>query len=404
MRLSAFLLCLVFAIPSFAGKVITYTATSKVSQEDANNMAMAGVAKQIVSQVSTDQTLGKSETIKDGNTNFVETFSDITNVTSDLKLKGITVVPAKTDGKSFKATATMDMDELTADIQFQMKGIKQEIARRETAATAALKSRLYSDAATEILAAEGLVPQYEKLLQKLSAIYPINESHRLTHNIPEIHKNLASKLSSVKITGLTEVVSLKGDAPLEWNIQVVDNEGPLAKFPLAVNQGRSTLAQKKTDINGIAQFSVAKIDRSQGKNSINIIPDLPLGLLKEAGIGEALTISYTVEVSKCNIQLECTQSKSFCSALKNVLQKKNIFAGNEAGAPRIQAQFTATEKNTLNVGSSTMKSYNVEVSFQGAGIDFTTSAKGVGNDESSAVAAALKQMKLDALQSQLKCP
>ncbi|MCQ2060743.1 MAG: hypothetical protein MJY47_04050 [Fibrobacter sp.] len=404
MRLSVILLCLIIAIPSFAGKVITYTATSKVSQEDANNMAMAGVAKQIVSQVSTDQTLGKSETIKDGNTNFVETFSDITNVTSDLKLKGITVVPAKTDGKSFKATATLDMDELTADIQFQMKGIKQEIAHRETAAANAIKNHLYSDAAAEILTAEGLVPQYEKLVQKLGTIYPINESHRLTHNIPELHKNLVDKLSTIKITGPAAVITLKSDAPLEWNIQVVDNEGLVAKFPLVANQGRNTLAQKRTDANGIAQFSVAKTDRSQGKNSINIIPDIPLGFLKEAGIGEALTISYTVEVSKCNIQLECTQSKSFCSALKNILQKKNIFAGNEAGAPRVQAQYTATEKNTLNVGSSTMKSYNVEVSFQGASIDFTTSAKGVGNDESSAVAASLKQMKLDALQSQLKCP
>ena len=42
----AFLL-LSFSVAAFAGKVITYTASSEVSQEQANNTAIAGVAKQV---------------------------------------------------------------------------------------------------------------------------------------------------------------------------------------------------------------------------------------------------------------------------------------------------------------------------------------------------------------------
>ena len=39
------LLLLSLSVAAFAGKVITYTASSAVSQEEANNTAIAGVAK-----------------------------------------------------------------------------------------------------------------------------------------------------------------------------------------------------------------------------------------------------------------------------------------------------------------------------------------------------------------------
>ena len=42
-----FLFTLAFSISVFAGKVITYTASSAESQEQANNTAIAGVAKQV---------------------------------------------------------------------------------------------------------------------------------------------------------------------------------------------------------------------------------------------------------------------------------------------------------------------------------------------------------------------
>ena len=46
-------------IPAMAGKIVTYTATSTISQEDANNSAIAGVAKQVKSQITATQTLTK---------------------------------------------------------------------------------------------------------------------------------------------------------------------------------------------------------------------------------------------------------------------------------------------------------------------------------------------------------
>ena len=119
MKTSAILLALLTALPVFAGRIITYTAVSDKSQEEANNAAMAGVAKQIVVQVNSNQTLTKKEVKSKGNSTLDETFFSSNNVKSNLKLKGVKIETIKVS-KGYKATASLDMDEFTADIQFQM--------------------------------------------------------------------------------------------------------------------------------------------------------------------------------------------------------------------------------------------------------------------------------------------
>ena len=133
-------LFLLFVGTAFAGKVVTYTATSNVSQEEANNTAMAGVAKQISSRVQAKQTLEKKETTTAAKSSISENYRSQSNIESSIKIKGISVTPVKTD-KGYKATATLDMDEYTADIQFQMKSIKQDLANLESTTREGLQKR-----------------------------------------------------------------------------------------------------------------------------------------------------------------------------------------------------------------------------------------------------------------------
>ena len=143
MNIKSLILCACLAVvPSIAGKIVTYTATSTISQEDANNSAIAGVAKQVKSQITATQTLTKYEDITDGKSVLGETYRAKNNVKSNVVLKGVQVVPVKAD-KGFKATATLDMDEFTADLQFRLKTLKQEIANLEKSARKAIENRVY---------------------------------------------------------------------------------------------------------------------------------------------------------------------------------------------------------------------------------------------------------------------
>ena len=113
--------------PAFAGKVITYTAVSNESQEDANNMAMAGIAKQMSSQVTVNQQLSRQETTANGQSSISEKFLIQDQVKALVNIKGATITPIKVD-KGYKATATLDLDVFTADIQFKLQALKKELA------------------------------------------------------------------------------------------------------------------------------------------------------------------------------------------------------------------------------------------------------------------------------------
>ena len=68
------LLLLSLSVAAFAGKVITYTASSAVSQEEANNTAIAGVAKQVSSTVKADDKLYTEDVSACGKEKTTQTF------------------------------------------------------------------------------------------------------------------------------------------------------------------------------------------------------------------------------------------------------------------------------------------------------------------------------------------
>lgn len=401
MKLATAAIAFLFAVPVFAGKIITYTAVSAVSQEDANNAAMAGVAKQIVSQVSASLTVVKKETTKGGKTTLDETFFSSNNVKSNLKLKGITIVPEKTDPKKYKATATLDLDEFTADIQFKIKQIKDDVEKLEASARNALKNRLYGKAANDLQAAQDKLPEHERLLWQLSQIYPINDSHRLQHDLSDVESMLFAKLAGIKLQGPTETFALTKSEMPEWNVVVTDNQGPLPNFPLIAKQGRQTLAEKRTADNGAATFLLRKVNFETGPFSIIVLPNLPLGILKSTGLDQGIEVTYKVSRVRCDVRLICNKIANLCQATEEVLSKRSIFAVTDPNAPELSVEFTTTAKNTLTAGNNVMNSFDVGISIKGDKVNFSATNKGVGKNELDATIKAMQKTDFTDLQKQL---
>ncbi len=398
----ALLLMLLVMVPAFAGRVITYTASSNESQEDANNAAMAGVAKQIVSVVNASQAASKTEVSRDGKSSLDETFFSSNNVKSNIQLKGVSVIPVKTDGKSFKATATLDMDEFTADIQFQIKTIKMNVAKFEADARSALKDRRYGNAAKNLQAARELLPDYDKLVYKLSLVYPLNDSHRLVHQLPEVESMLIAKLSAVKMEGPTENFELTKPEMPEWNLRVYDDQGPLPEFPLIVKQGKLVLAEKRTSENGYATFLLRNVNFSSGPYVIDVVPNLPRDVAKAAGLEQPISISYRVNQKRCNIRLQCRQIANVCNSVEEALGKKSIFAVKDTAAPEIEFSISSTEKGSLTAGKNQLKSYDMSISLKGENVNFQTTTKGVGKNLTDATIKALQKTDFTSLQKQME--
>ena len=401
MKTFTVLLALLAALPAFAGRVITYTAVSERSQEEANNAAMAGVAKQIVAQVDSRQVITKKESRSGKNSNLDESFFSSNSVKSNIKLKGVKLESVRTE-KGYKATATLDMDEFTADIQFQMKRIREDVARLEASAREALKNRQYAKAANDLQSAQSMLPDYERLLWQLSKVYPLNDTQRLLHNLPEVEASLIAKLSKIKLKGPTETFALSSSEMPEWSVSVTDDQGPLPGFPLVARQGRQTLAEKRTTENGTATFLLRKVSFDSGPYSLTVSPSLPLALAKASGQDLGIEVTYKVSRSRCEIQLACNQIANVCHAFEKSLNQKSIFASATPKAPKISVGFTATEKNTLNTGNSVMRSYDVTITAKGDKVNYMATSKGVGKNELDATIKAIQKAEFSDLQRQLK--
>ena len=399
MNIKSLILCACIAVvPALAGKIVTYTATSTVSQEEANNSAMAGVAKQIKSQVSATQTLTKYEDINDGKSVLGETYRAKSNVKSNVVLKGVKVVPIKVD-KGFKATATLDMDEFTASLQFRLKTLQQDISKLEKSARKAIDNRTYANAASDLETAEDKVNEYNFYLQQLADVYPLNDSHRLQHALPEIEKLLVERLSSITITTTTEpnFELTKAEMP-SWNVIVKDSIGPVPNFPLIARQSK-TLSERRTQKNGIATFKLRNVNFEKGPYEIIVEPNLSLELLKKTGLRNALEVPYRVKISRCAIKLYCEMEANVCSALENALSKKSIFVTDdeESTAPELSVEIENTFRGRLGFISS----FDFTIAIKGEGVNFFTTGKGVGKTEAAATLSAIKKTDFASLQKQL---
>lgn len=399
MNIKSLILCACLAVvPALAGKIVTYTATSTVSQEDANNSAMAGVAKQIKSQVTATQTLTKYEDINDGKSTLGETYRSKSDVKSKVVLKGVKVVPVKVD-KGFKATATLDMDEFTASLQFRLKTLQQDIAKLEKSARKAIDTRTYANAASDLEKAEEDVNEYNFYLQQLADVYPLNDSHRLQHALPEIEKLLVDRLSNLTITTTTEpnFELTKAEMP-SWNVIVKDSIGPVPNFPIIARQSK-TLSERRTQKNGIATFKLRNVNFDKGPYVITVEPNLSLELLKKTGLRNALEVPYSVKISRCEIKLACEMESNVCSAIESALSKKSIFAtdNEESTAPELSVEIENTFRGRLGFISS----FDFTIAIKGEGVNFFTTGKGVGKTENAATLSAIKKTDFAPLQKQL---
>ena len=398
MNIKSLILCACLSvIPAMAGKIVTYTATSKVSQEDANNAAIAGVAKQVKSKISATQKQSKYEDIYNGESTLGETYRANNSVKSNVVLKGVTVVPIKVD-KGFKATASLDMDEFTADLRFRLKSLKQEIAELEKSARQAIDDRIYINAANDLSQAEEKVNEHNYYLLQLAEVYPLSDSLRLHHGLLEVEKVLIEKLASIVLETTAGDIELTRPEMPAWDVIVKDSLGPVPSFPLVARQSK-TLSERRTQSNGVATFSLRNVNFEKGPYIITVEPNLPLELLKKIGKTNALEVPYRVHQSHCEVYLQCDMIANVCNALESALSKKSISTTSDStSSSQLKVQIETSPRGK----TGRLASYDVTVSIKGKDVNFFGESIGVGRNEVSAILSAIKKVNFTPLQKQLQ--
>ena len=393
----AFLL-LSFSVAAFAGKVITYTASSEVSQEQANNTAIAGVAKQVSAQVKSDDRLSTSDVTADGKESISQTYTSKKNVKTDVNLKWIKVSTLPKDGKKFRATATLDIDEMTNNIRLQLATAKEKIAKSEKEGRAALEASRYDEAVRHLTAAEALVQPYNDLKAELAEVFTLNESFNLKHDLPGLKALIASRLGNVKIETEPAKLVLEKDIIQDLKVKVVDANGAVKDFPLKAVQDGKKLDSRRTQDDGVAVFTLQNVNFTSGTLSVSFVPDFPRDILKASRLEKGFVFPYEAKLAACNVRLDCKGNADACKALEGELAKNAIFIGKNAKYPQLKAEVVVTPKGTLGQ----LVSFDMAVSVTGDRVNFSKSTKGVGKTEAEAMGKGIAKLKFKELQEQVK--
>jgi len=393
----AFIL-LSLSVAAFAGKVITYTASSDVSQEQANNTAIAGVAKQVSAQVKSDDRLNTTDVTANGKESISQTYSSKKNVKTDVNLKWIKVKPLPKEGKRFRATATLDVDEMTNNIRLQMAELKESVKKLEADGRAALDASRYDEAIRNYTQAVSLLQPYADLKKELAEVFTLNESFNLNHDLPGFKALIATRLVNVSFETEPAKLVLEQDMIQDFKVKVIDANGPVTDFPLKAVQDSKKLDSRRTQENGVAVFTLQNVNFTSGTLSVSFVPDFPKEILKGAGLEKGFVVPYEVKQKACNVRLDCKGSADACKALESELAKNAIFIGKNASYPQLRAEITANPKGTLGQ----LQSFDMSVSITGDRVNFTKSTKGVGKTEAEAMGKGIAKLKFKELQEQVK--
>jgi hypothetical protein len=391
-------LLLSLSVVAFAGKVITYTASSVVSQEEANNTAIAGVAKQVSSTVKADDRLQTTDVTANGKETISETYTTSKNVKTNVDLKWIKVTPLPKEGKKFRATATLDVDEMTNNIRLQMATAKEKLERFEAAGRAALDASRYDEAVRNLAAAESLLQPYAQLKAELAKVFTLNDSYNLKHDLPGLKAAIASRLANIQVEAVPALPVIDKDIIADLNVTVTDANGIVTDFPLKAVQNGKVLAERRTQDQGVALFTIQNVEFGSGKHAISLVPNFPKDILKAAGMTQGFVVQYEVKMPACNVRLDCKGSADGCKALTDQMAKQSIFVGNDAGFPLLNAEVKSTPKSSLNQ----LLSFDVAVSVSGDRVSFSKTSKGVGKTEGEAVSKAIGKLKFKELEQQVK--
>ena len=146
-------------------EILTYTASSKKSQKEADQLALEGLAKQLRTKVSSEF---ETRVKEDANGKVTSTAKGVKNTSTNMVLKGAKVTPGPKAGGKFQSTATMDTDQMASKILVDLESIRKEMHAKDSVIRLDMVDGDYRKMGVDMVALEKFADSYTELLEDLS--------------------------------------------------------------------------------------------------------------------------------------------------------------------------------------------------------------------------------------------
>ena len=372
-----------------SARVVSWTAYSTESQADADEEAIAGVAKQISSHVVSTVAVHQSEMQVADQSEIEKKFDSKKTVHSDLFLKGIKIQRLPKSENRFGSTASIDLDELTSKYRFKLQAIQEEVSKRESSAKKALVDRRYSEVVRNLESIPGQINSYNYVLDEMSTYVPINSSMQLHSEKSSITEAMIEDLRRLVIKADIAKETNNKDAVMFFSVDVSNADTYVDGFPLLVKKNGKVLAEFFTDSRGHADIQIPKSRLMATPHEIMIVPNLPPFYCNAAALNPVV-LHYPMEVSKCAVNLSCNND-AVCAVVMDKLTNRfgNVYETENAEPAQIRTQ--GQSKNKFGK----MQSYSVTLSISMNGKSCQKAQVGAGHNKDEALVSAVKKMDVE---------
>lgn len=382
--MNKFLKTFSLALAVFAGsvslaqaEVLTYTASSKVSQKDADNLALEGLSRQLRTKVSSDFAVRTTED-KDGKV--TQTSESFKNASSNFVVKGARIKAGPKKGGMYQSTASVDTDQMASKILLDLSTLQSQIKAKDSVIRGDMLDGDYRKLNSDMTDLEKMVIVYDENLDLLSCLQKIPAELKLESTLGELSEFLKSSMSTLNIETDLNTENLV--------VTITDYAGPVAYFPVALTQDGKDLAHAKTGEDGVALFPLAEVKKNKPSGDVTVHADLSVKYVRQSDV-VTKTVHYESELSGCSYNVRCKGPVEACAALKKFMNDAGVTAVDDPKLPPFDAELVFTDKANT---AKTLYTSRATISLKVGKVTMTETLQGVGRDAASAQVKAVQKL------------
>ena len=362
---------------ALAANMATYTATSNVSQKDADKKALEGVAMQIGAKVDSKMETHLSEKA-DGS--IEKTTDSKKSVSTNILLKGAKIVPGPKSGGMFQSTVTVDLDQLASKILLDLDQVKVQMKSKDSLIRLDMLDRDYRKMEADMIQLEKMADQYNEHLEALSFVQAVPKELQLETTMGELTEFLISSMQTVKLDAEEKDGNL--------SVVVSDFAGPIANFPVALTQDGKNVAVAKTDAKGIVNFNLKKNKKLKPSGDLVVHADMNFKYVRQSAL-QNVNVSYGAKKTGVAYRLACKGAVVECGALQKILTDAGLTIADQAGIPELSVTLEFSDKDN---SSKTLTTSRATVKFSCADKELVDQPQGVGRDAEAAHVKAISKL------------
>lgn len=371
-------------------RTIVFSAISKVSAEEADKLALAGIAVQIRANVETSRQTEKTEVFENGHPELRTNYSESVSVTSGVPLSGVSFEREMLANGQWKTVATFDTEKAVAAFRRKLLQSRQEAAILRDEIKASIEAGDVRKAAFSLSDLGILQREFKKTYSQMEVFETPDESCSFGVDVRRLGNELDSMIENIGMTfvgknALCDFCDTIG--PI--SVRVESSRKPLRNVVVTAVVGKEILALEETDSSGVANFFLVVGELLPGENRIDFRIRSPRLVLEEK-LPE-LHINYRSGSGTCGYSLVCSAEENLCPRIARLLSAAGFKQKENAAPLYVRAAFQ--KRGVFEDGPQPLFRADFSLDISGENVEFQRRVQGVGTSEFQALENAFQKIR-----------